>query len=157
MRNSRLRGHLNLVIAAIYVLLDRALIAPTPNDPPSPEHGHIIVELAGYPTAIVWHDAGYGELSISVWWKFDVDSYLRSRSARIKPFAATVPITRRTRYPQFVGATASVWLERKEGLFIQGEPPTLFDIYTRKEDVQEISEIPRQEPCRFGISGSYYL
>src|SRR5690554_1222835 len=122
------RGHLRLVIAPINFLLDRSLIERVPNSAAPPEHGHTITNLAGHPAAIVWHDAGYGELSISVWWKFDVDAYLRRRSAKMAPFIATVPIASRKRYPLFVGATVSVWLERKDGLFIQGKPSRLFDI-----------------------------
>lgn len=157
MYSAQLRGHLNLVIAAINVLLDRSSISRSPDDPASPAHGHIIVELAGHPTAIVWHDFGYGELSISVWWKFNIDAYLRRPPARMSPFVATVPVASRKRYPQFVGATASVWLERRDGLFIQGHPSRIFDIYTRKGEVDELWEIPWEDPRGFKISGNYYL
>lgn len=58
---------------------------------------------------------------------------------------------------QFVGATASVWLERKDGLFIQGAPAPLFDVYTRKGVEKELSEVPWEEPRGFKISGDYYL
>lgn len=157
MGNTSKSGHLALMVAAINLLLERSLIARTPSDPPSPEHGYIIVNLAGHPTAIVWHDAGYGELSISVWWKIDVETYVRTRSAGMSPFRTTLPIARKKQYPRLVGVTGSVWLERKDGLFIQGEPPRLFDVYTRKGEAEELRKVPWEEPNGFEISGNYYL
>ncbi|MHA6689445.1 hypothetical protein [Devosia sp. A449] len=144
------------MIEAINILLDRSLIAWSPIHLRPPKHGHIAVELAGQPSVIVWHDVGYGELSISVWWRFDYEAYCR-RASPIANFATTLPAASRTRYPQFVGAAASVWLERKDGLFVQGTPALLFDVYTRKGVEKELSELPWEEPRGFKISGDYYL
>ena len=156
MGSARRQGHLNLVVAAINMLIDRSLITWSPIHLLPPEHGHIAVELAGQPSAIVWHDVGYGELSISVWWKFDYEVYSRLTSS-IASFATTMPAVSRAKYSQFVGATASIWFERKDGFFIQGTPARLFDVYTRKGVEKELSELPWEEPRGFKISGNYYL
>lgn len=156
MRKSKGQGPLKLLISAINILQERSLISWSPTHLLPPQHGHIIVEVAGEPTAIIWHDAGYGELSISVWWKFDYNAYVR-RGPMIANFAATLPAASRKRYPQFVGATASVWLERKNGTFTQGEPARLFDVYTRKGLEEELDALPWEEPRGFKISGDYYL
>jgi hypothetical protein len=148
------QGRLSLMVAAINILLDRSLITWSPIHLLPPEHGHIVVELAGQPSCIVWHDVGSGELSVSVWWKFDYEAYSR-RTSSITNFATTMPAARR--YSQFAGATASIWLERKGGLFIQGTPARLFDVYTRKGVEKELSELPWEVPRGFKISGDYYL
>ncbi len=122
MGSARRQGHLNLVVAAINMLIDRSLITWSPIHLLPPEHGHIVVELAGQPSAIVWHDVGYGELSISVWWKFDYEVYSRLASS-ITNFATTRPAVSRAKYSQFVGATASIWFERKDGFLSRGRPP----------------------------------
>jgi len=156
MRNSQTQGHLKLLVEAINILLDRSMINWSPLHLSPPAHGHIIVELAGHPSAIVWHDVGYGELSISVWWQFDFEAYLRRKPLQAS-FATTLPTASRTKYPKLVGATASLWLERKSGLFIQGSPARLFDVYTRKGLEKELSELPLVEPKGFKTSGPFYL
>jgi len=156
MANARNLGHQKLLIEAINILMDRSLITWSPQHSMPPTHGHIVTDVAGQTSVILWHDAGYGELSISVWWQFDIEAYL-GRWPVHASFSTTLPAVKRSRYPKLVGATASVWLERKEGLFIQGEPMQTFDVYTRKGVEKALADLPDVQSIGFATRGPYYL
>lgn len=149
----------NLLVAGINILLDKGLISldysPTDN-----EDGHLFTDLFGYPSVVMWQDIGYEELRISVWWKYDHSQHPQanlSGNSRER-FTTTSPLAKRQHYKKIVGVTASAWLERKTGKFIQGKgKEKIYDIYTRNVDKEELFNLPPQTAKGYKTEGEFFF
>jgi hypothetical protein len=124
------------------------------------EQGHLITQLFGEPTVIVWSNAGYEEVRVSVWWKYDHSRHPQAnlQGNSRERFQTSAPLAKRQHYPKFVGVTVSGWLERKNGPHLQGKGSEgLFDIYTRRGEMPALEALPAPEPLGFGAEGKFYL
>lgn len=122
--------------------------------------GYIFAELAGHPSVISWSDAGFEELRISVWWKYDHSKHPQanlSGNAQEK-FLTSRPLAKRKHYPKFIGVTVSAWLERKKGPHIQGKGREhLFDLYTRRGEKDALDALPVVNPTGYGAEGKFFM
>lgn len=151
--------HKNLLVAGINILFDKGLISldysATDN-----EDGHFFTDLFGYPSVIMWHDIGSEELRISVWWKYDHSQHPHanlSGNSRER-FTTTSPIAKRQHYKKIVGVTATAWLERKTGKFMQGKgKERIHDIYTRSADKEELFKLPTQIAKGYKTEGEFFF
>ncbi|WP_307293136.1 hypothetical protein [Flavobacterium sp. SORGH_AS_0622] len=152
----------NLLVAGVNHLLQTKLI--TLEDSSShgkrDNEGHVFTEIFGFPSVVRWRDAGFGELEISVWWKYD---HSRHPHAELEGnsrenFNTTTPLARKELYKNFVGVTVSGWLERKEGKHIMGKDrEKLVGIYTRKGEKAALDRMPSQLPLGFEAQGKFYI
>ena len=154
--------HRNLLVAGVNDLLNRKLIIleipslqNTRND-----QGHVFTEIFGFPSVVKWRDIGFGELEISVWWKYD---HSRHPQAQLEGnsrenFNTTTPLARKELYKNFVGVTATGWLERKKGKHLMGKArERLVGIYTRKGEKSALEKMPVQIPLGFEAEGKFYF
>ncbi|MGZ8406694.1 MAG: hypothetical protein ACXWVJ_01560 [Caulobacteraceae bacterium] len=156
-------AHRKLLIWGINKLVSDKLISlrATGDDRTNPdEAGHLVTELFGEPTVILWANIGFEELRISVWWKFDHGRHPQANKQGNfrERFQTSAPLAKRQHYPKFVGATVSGWLERKNGPYLQGKnSERLFDLYTRRGETASLEALPVPEPLDFGPDGKFYL
>lgn len=145
----------------IVKLLERRLIfLDTIDDPQRIDNGHVFADLFGYPTVILWSDIGFQELRISVWWKYDHSLHPQANldgNAK-ENFDCASPLSKPQHYRKFVGVTASGWLERKSGKYLQGKNQRgIFEVYTRRGERIELEKLPIPEPKGFAIEGKVHF
>nr|WP_319484742.1 hypothetical protein [uncultured Cohaesibacter sp.] len=147
-----------LVILGLNEILSQgklSLDAPD-SDRSTGEKGHIEVTLAGRSSMILWRDIGYGEIRVSVWLDYDHSKHPQAKlegSSR-ETFQGSIPLAKRAYFSRFVGATASGWLERKTGRFLQGRGKnSIFDTYLRADMKPVLQGIPNPEPLGFRAEG----
>lgn len=151
----------NLLVAAVNKLIEEkyiSLILGNVNE--EQEKGHIFLELFEHNSVIIWRNIGYGELSISVWWKYDHSKHPQANldGSYRENFNLSKSLANKSHYRKFVGVTASCWLERMTGKYIQGKNRRgLFDIYTRKGELEILKELPLQKPKGYDISGHFHI
>ncbi|ACU60486.1 hypothetical protein [Chitinophaga pinensis] len=151
-----------LLIAATNELLQRGLIT-LESKSGSYSHepkGHVLLDLFGFPSVVLWDDIGFEELRISVWWKYDHSSHPQANltgNSREK-FSMSSPLAARAYYKKFVGVTASAWLERRTGKHLQGKNrDKIFDIYTRNGELAEMEKLPYPYPKGFRAQGKFFF
>lgn len=151
-----------LLIAATNELLQRGLITLESKSGiySHESKGHVLLDLFGFPSVVLWDDIGFEELRISVWWKYDHSLHPQANltgNSREK-FSMSSPLAARPYYKKFVGVTASAWLERRTGKHLQGENrDKIFDIYTRKGELTEIEKLPCLQPKGFLAEGKFFF
>ncbi|PBQ32762.1 hypothetical protein CNR22_13585 [Sphingobacteriaceae bacterium] len=161
-RGRRLNPHRNLLVASINRLLDDNLISLT-NVEVAPAHsekndGHIVCELFGYPSVILWEDIGWEELRVSVWWNYNHSLHPQANLTgnRRENFRTSEPLAKNHTYKKFVGVVASCWLERKTGKYIMGKDrDKIFNIYTRSADRLALEKLPIQVPKGYAAEGKF--
>ena len=147
----------NLLVGAINTLVLENKISLNSKDSNNQnENGYIFRKLFGHSSLIRWRGIGYHELEISVWWKYDkLNDPMSSYSEN---FNSTAPLAPKNLYPNFVGTTASCWLERLDGKYIQGyKRKNIFHVYTRRGELKALKEIPRVKPAGYKDSGPFYI
>lgn len=109
------------------------------------EMGYLITMLANEKTVINWKSIGYGELRLTVWWKYNHSSYLKVnlKDNNQKKMYFNLPLVRHNKYSSFVGVIVSGWLERRSSKHLQGNGENgLFNIYTIPVSFQNVLEQP---------------
>ncbi len=145
-------GRKLLVLAANHLLQNQLMSL---NGSGGEEH-YCEAVIAGRNSIIQWHDIGFQELRISVWWDYD---HSRHPQANLtgnskEQFRTPTPLANRQHYRRFVGATVSGWLERKNGKFLQGKGKRgLFDLYRRQEAIPTLEVLPVPEAKGFLAEG----
>lgn len=151
----------NLIVAGLNELVKRQLISLTPTKLSSQkDDGHLFVNLAGFPSVVLWNDRSFDELLISVWWKYNHSKHPQANltgNAK-EDFNTETPLADRQLYKNFVGVTASCWLERRLGKYLQGEKRDyISNIYTRAGELKNLKQIPIQIPMGYEISGPFHM
>jgi hypothetical protein len=152
-----LDSYRKLIILGVNKLLEDNLISLTSTND---TQGHIFADLGGHPSVIVWNGIGFGELRISVWWKYDHSKHPQANltGSSEEKFLTSQPLAKPQDYPNFVGVTVSAWLERKTGKHIQGKGhERLFDIYTRRGEKAELDDLLYVEPNGYDAEGKFFL
>lgn len=124
------------------------------------ENGYLMTTLAGRPAVVIWSSIGFGEIRVSVWWDYDHSKHPQAEltgSSR-EQFQTSRPLAKKAYYPKFVGATASAWLERKTGCFLQGtSEKRIFDTYLRRGMKAVLREIPDPKPLGYEAEGRFFI
>lgn len=157
-QSSTMNPYRKLLVAGVNQLLDKKQISLDGKKEGYSESGHIITDLFGYTTAIMWTDIGFEELRISVWWKYNHSLHPQAnlKGSAQEKFRLQTPLAKRQHYKKFVGVVASGWLERKQGKYIKGERDRGFlKIYTRKGEKEELVSIPNPKPKGFETEGEF--
>lgn len=159
--SSTIDPYRNLLVGATNLLLEKKLISLNFKEAAQDsENGHIITELFNYPSVIIWRNIGFGELSISVWWKYNHYNHPQANleGNHRENFRTTKPLADKRHYRKFVGVVASCWLERMSGKHLQGiNRESIFDIYTRKGEKEELEKLPTQRPIGYKREGKFYI
>lgn len=122
--------------------------------------GHAFADLAGRRSVVLWNGIGWGEVRLSVWWDYDHANHPQAElsGASRETFVTSRPLARRALYPRFVGATVSGWVERRTGRHLQGKGREgLFDIYTRKGNVEALRGIGMPACFGFKPEGPFFI
>ncbi len=138
----------------------RISLDPPSTDGPTDEDGHLETQIGGYPSIVAWSSISHGEVRISVWWKYDHSLHPQANlQGNFKEqFHTSSPLAKRSKYPAFVGATVSGWLERKTGPHLQGKgSESLFDTYLRKGERGALEALPIPVPAGYAAEGKFYL
>ncbi len=140
----------NHLLDAGVITLDDVEVAP----------GHRFTTLGGRPSVILWRSIGSGELRVSVWWDYDHSRHPQADLAgnARESFSTSAPLAKRSKYPQFVGAVASGWLERKEGKWLQGKGfHGIFDAYVRRDARLTLGAMKDPVPEGYEAEGRFIL
>lgn len=157
-----LNPYRNLLVAGVNYLIKNELITLEDSTTQNKRHNqeYVITEIFGFPSVVKWRDIGFGELEISIWWKYDHSRHPQAEleGNRRENFNSTTPLARKELYKNFVGITASGWLERKEGKHLMGkDKERLVGIYTRKGEKSALEKMPMQVPLGFDAEGKFYF
>ena len=151
----------NLLVAAINKLIEEKYISlDLEGINQLEEKGHVVLELFKHNSVILWSNRGFGELLISVWWKYDHSKHPQANleGNQRENFSSPEPLAKKDHYRKFVGVVASCWLERKNNKHIQGKNREHITVdYTRKGELEILKELPTQKPNGYDISGPFYL
>ncbi len=149
----------NLLIAAINELVIHKHISLTISEEMEVNvKGYIFTTLFNENSVIIWRDIGFGELQISVWWKYDHSKHPQANlnGNYQENFNSATPLAKKVHFKKFVGVTVSCWLERKTGKYIQGENlERIFAVYTRKGEIVELKKMPYVNPIGYKASGPF--
>ncbi|WP_285295554.1 hypothetical protein [Aureimonas altamirensis] len=129
------------------------------SDAPTNEDSHAMFEIAGFPSVFLWSSISVGELRISVWWDYDHSNHPQADSPgnSKETFSLSQPLAKRNKYPKFVGATASAWLERKTGKHLQGEGKQgVFHTYLRADMKERLRSMPAPTPIGYQAEGQFF-
>lgn len=160
LKNAKIDPRRNLLVGAInYLLSNNHISLDISNINSEEENGHVLVNLFGHNTAILWSNMGFDELLISVWWKYNHKKHpqanLEGRSK--ESFSSREPLAKKQYYKNFVGVVTSCWLERRSGKFIQGKNQEhIAKIYTRSGELKFLKEIPQQIPIGYESYGPIF-
>lgn len=150
-------AHRKLIVLGVNKLLERNLISLCINK--NEKDGHIITDIAGETSVVIWSEIGNQELRISVWWKYNASAHLQinlAGNAR-ETFISNRPVVRKLHYPKFVGATVSGWLERKTGKHLQGTGRGgLYNIYTRTGEKAALECLADPTSNGFDAEGKFF-
>ncbi|MFB9110034.1 hypothetical protein [Flavobacterium gyeonganense] len=157
-----LNPYRNLLIAGVNHLLKNKLIALEDSSAQNKrdDQGYVFTEIFGFQSVVRWRDIGFGELEISIWWKYDHSKHPQAEleGNKRENFNNTTPLARKEHYKNFVGITVSGWLERKEGKHLMGKDrERLIGIYTRKGEKSALEKLPLQIPLGFEAEGKFYF
>jgi hypothetical protein len=122
--------------------------------------GHFETVIAGENSIVSWADAGFGEIRLSVWWKYDHSKHPQANllGSYRESFKTAAPLAKRSRYKEFVGVVCSVWLERDKGRYLQGHGNRyIHERYTRKGELVILKAIPDPVPNGFEIEGPFHM
>jgi hypothetical protein len=117
---------------------------------------HIETTIAGESAIIAWSGIGFGEVRISVWWKYDHRRHPQANltSRYREGFRTTSPLAKRRDYPKFVGVICSAWLERRDGKYLQGRGSQhIFETYARKGELELLKRLPNPRPQGYELEG----
>lgn len=156
----KIGNYRKLLIAGMNELLNLQLISLNAPKNSVEEHGHVFLEIFGYPSVVMWSDIGFEELRISVWWKYNHSLHPQANlTGNYKEkFNCASPLAKRQHYKKFVGITASGWLERRTGKYLQGKNNSgIFEIYTRRGEKEELEKFPIPQPKGYKIEGKFHI
>ena len=149
----------NLLVCAVNILIEQNYISLDLEDVNKRvEEGHVLCEIFGYNSVIIWRDIGFGELHISIWWKYNHNNHPQAnlKGNQKENFDLSEPLANRNHYRKFVGVVANCWLERRQGKYIQGtKRESIFDTYTRKGELKNLKELPILKPKGYEVSGPF--
>jgi hypothetical protein len=161
MTKERTDPYLNLLVAATNKLIEEKHISLALEGINQREDkGHIFTELFNYNSVIIWRNIGFGELLISVWWKYDNSKHPQvGLEGELKEnFTLPNPLAKKIYYRKFVGVVVSCWLERKDSKHIQGKNRKHISVhYSRRGELEVLKELPEQKPNGYEVAGKFYL
>ncbi len=144
--------HRKLFVLALNELLKKNLLTINWDGSSRDNDGFLETTIAEKITVINWRDHGSGEILITVWWNYDES---RDPRASEKSHSQT-PLAHRSRYQDFVGVVASIWLERERGQYLQGKGSEhISNKYARKGELEILRTLPNPEPIGYLIEGKF--
>lgn len=149
-----------LLVLGLNEILSRGLLSLNWDGKSRESTTHIETSIAGHDSIVSWSDAGFGEVRISVWWKYVHSKHPQANlegNAR-ESFSTPSPLAKRQHYPKFVGVVCSAWLERDKGKYLQGKGNDhLIEIYTRKNELGYLKRLPNPSPRGFEAEGRFHM
>lgn len=149
-----------LLVLGLNELVSRGLLSLNWDGKPSEATPHIETSIAGFNSIVSWSDAGFGEVRISVWWKYDHSQHPQANltGSFKESFSSPSPKANKKHYPKFVGVVCSAWLERDKGKYLQGSGNDhLLERYTRKEELEQLKRLPNPVPLGFEPEGRFHM
>ncbi|MET0116417.1 MAG: hypothetical protein ABW090_03230 [Sedimenticola sp.] len=157
---TKMNPYRKLLILGLNELIKRGLLSLSWDGQSTEKTSHIETVIAGQNAIVSWSDAGFGEVRISVWWKYDHSKHPQanlSGNAR-EEFQTPSPLAKRSHYPKFVGVVCSAWLERDQGKYLQGYGNDhLFELYTRRGELEFLRNISDPEPIGYEPEGRFHM
>lgn len=123
------------------------------------EVGHGISDfvLNGVPVRVAFYEAGHREFSITVYFDFDYDGFIKSRKTNFQFSYCPITCTDR-KISMYAGATACCWVERKDGKWLQiNKEHKPFGRYIRKSSDDDLMRIRKCNPKGFKLNGKFYF
>ena len=137
-------------------LLAQKMLSLQPSDEAP---GYILTTIAGKLSVVAWQPISHGEVRLTCWWDFTPERHPQiacDGNAR-ESFRCERPLAHRERYREFVAATVSCWIERREGAWLQGRGSDyLFGRYCRRDAREALEEFPDPIPLGFAPEGRFF-
>lgn len=123
------------------------------------ETGHIECELAGEKAVILYYDAGYSEVRVSVWWKYEHALHPKTIlfGPDYEPFSEPQPVADKKHFKDFVGVTVSGWLERRNGPYLQGRGRDFLNVYCRRGEKAALKALPAVSTFGYQPEGRFHM
>lgn len=104
-------------------------------------------ELFGKRSFILCSPIGFQELQLTVWWGYRLSEVINNHTS--------FPLgEKKDAFDAMVGG----WIERKDGLWLQGKGVKgLVNAYCSRDAQQDLSEIPTFESAKIGRTGKFYI
>lgn len=149
-----MNSYRKLFVLALNELMEQKLLALNWDGSSRSDDGFFETEIAGKTTVINWQDHGSGEILLTVWWNYD-----ESRDPRAtEKFRSQTPLAHKSRYPDFVGIVASIWLEREKGKYLQGVGSNyITNKYVRKGELDILKALPNPTPNGYLAEGKFHF
>lgn len=155
-----LNPYRKLLVLGLNELLEKRLISLDWDGKSVVAAGHIETIVAGHQSIVLWSDAGFGEIRMSVWWKYDHSQHPQANyegNSRER-FSTASPLAKRQHYPKFVGVVCSAWLERDTGNYLQGNGQShIIEKYARRGELDILKKIPNPEPLGYQAQGRFHM
>ena len=149
-----------LLVLGLNEILSRGLLSLNWDGESRETTSYIETLIAGHDSIVSWLETGFGEVRISVWWKYNHSKHPQANltgNAR-ESFTSPSPLAKRQHYPKFVGVVCSAWLERDYDKYIQGEGNDhIFKKYTRKNELEYLKHLPNPIPNGFKPEGRFHM
>lgn len=149
-----------LMVLGLNELLMRGLLSLDWDGETNDNAAYIETNIGGYNSIIAWTGIGFGEVRISVWWKYDHNKHPQANLSgnERESFSTSRPLAKKQHYPKFVGVVCSAWLERKRGKYLQGKGNDyLFDKYTRSGELEHLKQLPNPVPLGYEPEGNFHM
>jgi hypothetical protein len=149
--------HRKLLIYGLNKILADGLLSLDENDH---REGHLIAELMGKNSVVIWAGISAGEVRLSVWWDYDHAKHPQANNVgnSRESFTGTSPLAKSQHYPKFVGAFVSGWLERETAKHLQGKGGDgLFETYTRRGMKDALISLPNPMANGYLPEGKFFL
>jgi len=109
--------------------------------------GHFYFELFDKPSKFYWTGIGHGEVRVTIWWGI---------KSNCKDSNSTKPLNKKINAA--LDACCSGWLERKDGLWLQGKDgDPLLDAYCSATADEELNSIPKISGKGFNNEGKFFM
>lgn len=155
-----MNSYRKLLVLGLNEILSRGFLSLDWDGKSRESTAHIETSIAGHNSIVSWSDAGFGEVRISVWWKYDHSKHPQANlQGNFKElFSHPSPMAKRQHFPKFVGVVCSAWLERDKGKYLQGSGNDhLIERYTRKGELEELKLRSNPVPKGFEPEGRFHM
>lgn len=106
-------------------------------------------EVCGKRSIILCNPHAFDELHVTIWWGYKLDNI--PEDAQCAEPLSTLPKNK------IHDARVSGWIERKDGLWLQGKNSYGLSIYCANSAQGDLERIPVYKPDKISRTGKYYI
>ncbi|GBQ92018.1 hypothetical protein AA23498_1339 [Acetobacter nitrogenifigens DSM 23921 = NBRC 105050] len=140
-----------VLIIGLNEIISRGVLAINGTTPP----GYLFFSAGSVRCVGNWHDVGYGDTRVSIWWNYDKS---KNPNEINEKYTTSEPLCLERHYKDFVGALVSTFVSNESGFFIRKNTRPnhrhelkIHDTYLRAGEGDVINTVDEQMPKGFNI------